>query len=188
MYNLIIMRTIDRTVIKESIEELKDLQKKVSHRRFVLRIQMLIFLKEYPRKPLKEIAKILHLHYDTLKKWWKKYKEGGLEGLLEWKVKGYPGKMKEEQLKEFEKELNEKGFRSQKEMMKWIYERFGIKYCQQGISNLMKRIGAKKKVGRRVNVKKDEKKEKEFKEKRFKEIARENPDKEIFFMTNRDSD
>ena len=65
--------------------------------------------------------------------------------------------MKGEQLKEFERELNEKGFSSQKEMMKWIYERFGIEYCQQGISNLLKRIGAKKKVGRRVNVKKDEK-------------------------------
>ena len=57
--------------------------------------------------------------------------------LLEWKVKGYPGKMNEEQLKEFEKELNERGFSSQKEMIKWIYERFGIKYCQQGISNLI---------------------------------------------------
>jgi len=150
------MKTIDRSLIKESIEELKDFQKKVSHRRFVLRIQMLIFLKEYPRKSLKEISELLHLHYDTLKKWWKKYKEGGLEGLLEWKVKGYPGKMKEEQLKEFEKELNERGFSTQKEMIKWIYERFGIEYCQQGISNLLKRIGAKKKVGRPVNVKKGE--------------------------------
>ncbi len=75
-----------------------------------------------------------------------------LEGLLEWKVKGYPGKIKEEQLKEFEKELNEKGFSSQKEMMKGIYERFGIEYCQQGISNLLKRIGAKKKVGRPVKM------------------------------------
>ena len=175
------MRTIDRSLIKESIEELKALQKKVSHRRFVLRIQMLIFLKEYPKMPLKEISKLLHLHYDTIKKWWKRYKEEGLEWLLEWKVKGYQGKMKGEQLKEFERELNEKGFSSQKEMMKWIYERFGIEYCQQGISNLLKRIGAKKKVGRPVNVKKEEGKEREFKEKRFKQIARKNTDKEIFF-------
>ena len=125
------MRTIDRSLIKESIEELKALQKKVSHRRFVLRIQMLIFLKEYQKMPLKEISKLLHLHYDTIKKWWKRYKGEGLEGLLEWKVKGYQGKMKGEQLKEFERELNEKGFSSQKEMMKWIYERFGIEYCQK---------------------------------------------------------
>ena len=38
------MRMIDRSLIKESIEELKALQKKVSHRRFVLRIQMLILI------------------------------------------------------------------------------------------------------------------------------------------------
>ncbi len=36
------MKMIDRSLIKESIEELRELQKKVSHRRFVLRIQMLI--------------------------------------------------------------------------------------------------------------------------------------------------
>ena len=39
----------------------------------------------------------------------------------------------------------------------------------------------KKKVGRPVNVKKDEEREEEFKKREFKEIVKNNPGKEIFF-------
>jgi len=42
------MRRIDRTKIKEDSEDLKELLKRVTHRRFVLRVQMLILLKENP--------------------------------------------------------------------------------------------------------------------------------------------
>ena len=47
-----------------------------------------------------------------------------LKAILEYRIKEKENIKKEEQLKEFEKELNEKGFSSQKEMMKWIYERW----------------------------------------------------------------
>ena len=175
------MRTIDRTKIKEDLEDLKRLLKRVSHRRFIPRIQMLILLKENPKITLKEMTNLLHFSYATLKGWWKKYEEGGLEELLDWKVTGYRGKMTEEQLREFENELNEGGFSNQREMIEWIYQKFGIRYSQQGISDLLKRIGAKKKVGRPVNTKKDKEKEEEFKKREFKEIVKDNPDKEIFF-------
>jgi len=182
------MRTIDRTKIRENSEDLKRLLKRVAHRRFIPRIQMLILLKEKSEMTLKEMTNLLHFSYPTLKGWWKKYEKGGLEELLDWKVTGYRGKMTEEQLQEFVNELNEKGFSNQRGMIDWIYQKFGIRYSQQGISDLLKRIGAKKKVGRPVNVRKDENQEKEFKEKIFKEIVRENPDKGIFFMTNPDLD
>jgi len=175
------MRKIDRTKIKEDLEDLKGLLKRVTHRRFVPRVQMLILLKENPGITLEEIANLLHFGYSTLKGWWKKYKEGGLEELLDWKVTGYRGKMTEEQLQEFIKELNEKGFSDQREMIEWIYQKFGIRYSQQGISDLLKRIGARKKVGRPVNIKKDKEKEKRFKEGEFDKIVKDNPDKEIFF-------
>jgi len=89
--------------------------------------------------------------------------------------------MNEEQLQEFMEIVNSKGFRSQREMIEWIYERFGIVYSQQGISDLLKRMKVKKKVGRPVNVKKDEEREEEFKKREFKEIVKNNPGKEIFF-------
>ena len=172
---------IDPTLIKESTKELKELLKTQKHSRLALRIQMLILLKEMPDPTFGRLTEIIPVGYSTLKEWWRKYKKGGLEELLNWKVTGYRGKMNEEQLKEFIERLDTEGFGSQKEMIEWIYRKFEIKYSPQGISTLLKRIGAKKKVGRPVNIKKDEEKEKEFKEKEFKKIVEENPDRTIFF-------
>jgi hypothetical protein len=100
-------------------------------------------------------------------------------------VTGYRGKMTGEQIEEFIKELKEKGFSNQREMIEWIYQKFGVKYSQQGMSDLLKRLGAKKKVGRAVNIKKNKEEEKKFKEDKFEKIVRDNPDKEIFFDESR---
>jgi len=182
------MKRIDRAKIKESSEELRKLMKQQKHPRFFHRINMLVLLKENPDTTLKELTKVIPFNYRTLRIWWKKYERGGIEGLLDWKVTGYRGKMNEEQLQEFMERVNSKGFGNQKEMIEWIYERFGIVYSQQGISDLLKRMKVKKKVGRSVNVKKDEEREEEFKKREFKEIVKSNPGKEIFFLTNHDLD
>ncbi len=93
------MKVIDRELIKEDIKELKKLQKTVKHRRFVPRIQMLILLKESPKITLKDVVNFLNYGYKTVKTWRNNYKEGGLEKLLEWKVEGFKGRLREEQIK-----------------------------------------------------------------------------------------
>ena len=153
----------------------------VKHRRFVPRIQMLILLKENPKITLKEVTNILDYGYKTVKTWWRNYKEGGLEKLLEWEVKGYKGKLKEAQLEKLEEEINKGEFRTQKEIADWIERELGIGYTQQGISRLLKKLKVKKKVARPENVNKKEEKSKEFKEKVLKKIVKENKNKEIFF-------
>ena len=60
---------------------------------------MLILLKESPKITLKDVANLLNYGYKTVKTWWKNYKEGGLEKLLEWKVEGFKGRLREEQIK-----------------------------------------------------------------------------------------
>jgi len=175
------MKVIDKKLIEEDIIELKKLQKTIKHRRFVPRIQMLILLKENPKMTLKEVATILNYGYKTVKTWWRNYKEGGLEKLLEWKVEGFKGRLKDEQVKKIEEEVNNREFRTQKEIADWIEKEFGVKYTQQGISRLLKKLKIKKKVGRPVNINKQEEKSKEFKEKVLKQIVEENKDKDIFF-------
>jgi len=175
------MRVIKRELIKENTEELKGLLKKVNKKQLIFRIQMLIFLKENPNITLEGVSNLLPVSLPTLYRWWGYYKEGGLEKLLQWNVKGYEGRLSQEQKKEFIQEIEKGKFLTQKEMSQWIYEKFGIKYSQQGISDMLKRLEVKKKTARPTNVKKDEKKEKEFKEEVFKQIVKENKDKEIFF-------
>jgi len=179
------MKVIDRKLVEEDIRELKKLQKTVKHRRFVPRIQMLILLKENPKMTLKEVANLLNYGYKTVKTWWRNYKEGGLEKLLEWKVEGFKGRLKDEQVKKIEEEINNREFRTQKEIADWIEKEFGVKYTQQGISRLLKKLKIKKKVGRPVNINKQEEKSKEFKENVLKQIVEENKDKDIFFDESR---
>jgi len=175
------MKVIKRELIREDTKELKKLQKTVKHNRFVPRIQMLILLKENPQITLNEVANILNYGYKTVKTWWRNYKEGGLEKLLEWDVKGYKGRLTEDQLKRLKEEINKGEFRTQKDIANWIEKEFSIRYTQQGVSRLLKKLKIKKKVGRPVNINKQEEKSKDFKEKVFKGIVKENKDKEIFF-------
>ena len=45
---------------------------------------------------------------------------------------------------------------NQKEIIQWVYEGFGIKYSQQGMSELLGNLKIKK-TERPVNIKKDDK-------------------------------
>lgn len=147
---------------------------------------MLILLLENPKITLKEVSKLLPVSYPTLHRWWGYYKEGGLEKLLEWNVEGYKGKLSEEQLNRLKEEIKTGRFSTQKEIIQWVYETFGVLYSQQGMSDLLRNLKAKKKTPRPVNIKKNPKQEEEFKEK-FKEIVKNNKDKDIF-LTNQDLD
>ena len=162
------MKVIKRELIKESSKELKEFAKKVEKKRFIFRIQMLILLKENPKITLKGVSQKLGFGYKTIKTWWKNYKEGGLEKLLEWEVKGYKGRLIKAQLEKLEEEINKGEFKTQKEIADWIEREFGIRYTQQGISRLLKKLKVKKKVARPENVNKQEEKSKEFKEKVLK--------------------
>jgi len=172
------MKVINREKIKEDLDFLIRLEKETKHKKLSQRLQMLIILKKNPKLTLKEVCNFIPVHYSTLVRWWNYYKEGGLEKLLDWKVEGYKVKMTKEQEEEFLKELEKGEFETQQEMIIWIEERYGIKYSQQGISDLLKRLKVKKKVARPTHPNKDEEEGKKFKEE-FKKIAKKN--KEIFF-------
>ncbi|GAB6071624.1 hypothetical protein JCM14244_16630 [Venenivibrio stagnispumantis] len=175
------MKRVKRELIKENTEELKELLKKQTKKQLMFRIQMLILLKENPKITLKEVSNLIPVSPPTLFRWWNYYKKGGLERLLQWNVEGYKGKLSKEQLNELIEEIKKGKFSTQKEIIQWIYEKFGIQYSQQGISDLLRKLNIKKKTGRPVNIKKDEKKEKEYKEAIFKNIVKSNKDKDIFF-------
>ncbi|NPB03166.1 MAG: helix-turn-helix domain-containing protein, partial [Thermotogae bacterium] len=51
-------------------------------------MKMLILFKERPKMSYKETSELIGYSDRQLKRWWKKYKEGGVEGLLEIKKRG----------------------------------------------------------------------------------------------------
>ncbi len=137
------MKVINREIIKESLEELTNLQKTVKHPRLVNRLIMLSLLKKDPKLSLKDVSTILNFDYRTIKTWWIKYKKGGIDELLNWNVKGRKSWLSDEQLKLLKDKLKEKDFKTQKEIAEFIEKEFGVRYSQQGVSRLLKKLDTK---------------------------------------------
>ena len=72
------MKVIRREEIKEDIDLLIRKEKERKHKKLSMRIQMLIILLKNPNSTLKEVCDFIPVHYKTLLRWWKYYKEGGL--------------------------------------------------------------------------------------------------------------
>ncbi len=68
--------------VSENIEDLKKLYKRQKNFRIRTRIKSLILLKEKKFKRQTDISNYLGIDYATLKRWFKKYKEYGLQSLL----------------------------------------------------------------------------------------------------------
>jgi len=120
-------------------------------------------------KEIQEAGKKLYIHRNTIAIWLKKYREGGIKKLLEVKKLGnQEGKLKylsEEQLNKLKEALkNEKGFNFYKEIQIWIKKEFKVEIPYDTLWNLVrKRLKAKLKVPRPVNIRKDIEKEDAFK-------------------------
>jgi DNA-binding CsgD family transcriptional regulator len=70
--------------VKESLEELRSLEEHYRGKPEQNRIGVLRLLKEDPERGIEDVA--LHVGYSapTVKRWWRAYREGGMEGLIEY--------------------------------------------------------------------------------------------------------
>lgn len=75
-------------IIDETEKELSSLERKLRGRRTAVRIRMLRLLKSGRVKSLRACAPLIGYSFRQLTRWWKQYKEGGLELLLEEKPLG----------------------------------------------------------------------------------------------------
>ncbi len=70
------------TTVQESSEELRKLEKSHKGKPEAARITMLRFLTEEPERGLDDIAVLVGVSVPTVKRWWKSYREGGIDALL----------------------------------------------------------------------------------------------------------
>ncbi|CAO5052740.1 Helix-turn-helix domain-containing protein [Microcystis aeruginosa] len=106
---------VTSTVVKESAEELTQRLKEATTAREKDKLQVLYWLKQEKAPTLKVIAESLGHHRNTVQSWLCKYREQGLQGMLERKKsKGRVRVIPEWAEKALEKRLKaeEKGFKS----------------------------------------------------------------------------
>ena len=117
---------------------------------------MLSWLKNGEVKTCKELVKRLNRGHATITRWLKKYKQGGLQGLLE--VKYAPGKetiFPRSAIASLEQRLQQpEGFKSYGEVQQWLKTEFGVIAAYKTVHKLLRyKLKAKLKVPRPRSIK-----------------------------------
>ena len=158
---------ITSTVVKETAEELIQLIKLTTTDKEKDKLQVLYWLKQEKAPAIQTIAKSLGHHRNTVQIWLAKYREQGLEGMLEKKKsKGGVRVIAEWAEKALEKRLKdeEKGFKSYGEVQEWLAVNLGVEAEYHTVYQMTRyRLKAKLKVVRPEHTKQDKKKEKDLK-------------------------
>jgi len=155
--------------IKESSEILLQRIKSESDGDKKDKLKLLKLITDNEVTEIQEAALKLYRHRNTVSAWLEKYRQGGINKLLEVNKSGTPkGHLKyfsPEQLSLLKEALNnEKGFSSYIELHLWVKKELKIEIPYAALWNLVrKRLKAKLKVPRPVNIKKDLAKEEAFK-------------------------
>ena len=143
--------------IQESTEELERLLKKSPSHEHKNKIIALLLVNEC--KSRKEIANRLHLHFNTIAKWFNIYQAEGLEGLIKGKTRGAPKGQRilpEAVFNALEQKLNtQEGFGSYSEIQQWLKDNYNIEIGYWSIWGLVRyHFKAKLKTARPIHPEK----------------------------------
>ena len=140
--------------IKESLAELRQLQKTQPNKR--IRIQMLVLIKEEKQQTKDGLAKALGVSNKSVHTWRSNYLKGGLELMLEDKRGGNKvAQITPAMSARIEKRLSnpKEGFKSYVEAQQWINEHFGLRMEYQAVNKFLKRkFNTKLKVARKSHI------------------------------------
>jgi transposase len=143
--------------VKESIKELKGLQKKQPSN--YNRLQMLILIKEGVIVSKDGLAAALSVSNKSVHVWRTRYNEGGIEALLEDNRGGKQGQITEKVHQKLATRLNNSkdGFKSFVDIQQWLKENFDIQMEYHAVNKYIKRkFGARPKVARKSHIDKDD--------------------------------
>ena len=127
-----------RFLSKSQRKELLDELSIESNRRFADRIRTILLIDE--GKPLSRIAEYLFLDEGTVHNWKKRYKEGGIEKLLNDHYAGRVSFLDSEQILVLESHLGEKIYSTTKEIVDLVEDLFGVRYTVGGMTSLLHRM------------------------------------------------
>lgn len=137
--------------ISESTQQLRRLEKKRSANRSVAdRLKMLRLLKSGQCRSRSQVADLLGYSKRQLDRWFRTYREEGLEGLCQVETPGGPSeKVTPEAWDALTEKMKAGEIARLKDAQQFLKEQFGIEYeSVSGISRLFDRRGVKLKTGR----------------------------------------
>lgn len=148
------MSGVYKLQIQESSADLKALLASQTTGAGKERVQFLYLLQSQSAANIQHAAQLLGRHRVTLQKWARRYREGGLDALLERKPKsGRPSHLTDSAREALEARLaTPEGFGSYEEIQEWLASEHGIEAAYTTVHSWVRyRRGAKLKVPRPVS-------------------------------------
>ena len=159
------MRKLDfPTLITQSLDELKKLERAEANARVRLRITLLRLLKSQEAQFLKTAARLIGISPKHAYQLWQWYEERSLDEYL--RLNYQPGKSKlnpQQQACLRARAADGTGFGSQQEAREFVSKEFQVSYTQAGVCLLFQRLKIKAKMPRPENVKADRAAQSEYK-------------------------
>ena len=119
--------------------ELRQLQRNMVGNRDYVKVTCILMFSN--GRSLKTISEDLGVSLASIYRYIGQYQDGGTEGLIGDHYKAYWGRLDSNQIAALRKEVKEYVYTDAKQVAKWILCTFGVKYTQQGVVDLLNRIG-----------------------------------------------
>ena len=169
---------IDYTLNAEELRDLRAAHRKARNRRDAYRINAVILLAQ--KWTAESVADALLMDSDTIRNYFKRYRQGGLTKLLADNYAGGEPYLSVEQMEELDGHLQCRVYLTAKEIAHWVKEQWQICYTASGMAALLRRHGYVYKKTRLVPDAVKPELQKEFVE-NYEKI-RENKDEVVLFM------
>lgn len=129
----------DFEISSEEIQELRVAHKSVKNKADAYRINAIILLGT--GWSLDEVVDALLLDGETLRNYVMRYKQGGLEKLLEWNYKGGTSKLSMQDIELLSQELENSIYLNTKNICEFVKSQFSVNYTISGMTALLHRMG-----------------------------------------------
>ncbi|MDP6550541.1 MAG: winged helix-turn-helix domain-containing protein, partial [Dehalococcoidia bacterium] len=147
------------SVIQESEEELRALERKHrSNGRVAKRVQMVRLLKSGACRSMRHAAPVLEYSVPQLERWWRSYREGGIDALLvdSSSMRGRPELMTPQAWEGLNAEMEAGRMRTLEQVRRYLAQEWDVHYASSAsVSGLFRRHKVKWKTGRRRHRKAD---------------------------------
>ena len=129
---------LDYSLSADKLAELRAVHRATREKREADRIKAVILLAG--GWSAEQVAEALLIDANTVRSHFRRYREGGLRGLLEVAYRGSDGALDAEALAELEAHLTTELYLSAKDIAAWVKARFGVSYTVSGMTALLHRI------------------------------------------------
>ena len=129
----------DYGLSKQELAELRSAHREVREVREAYRLNVVILLGQ--GWGVTDVATALLMDPETVRSYFKRYKDGGVKGLLRMSYVGSEALLNAEQLRLLEAQLQTRVYATAENVARYVEQRWGVRYTASGMTAVLHRLG-----------------------------------------------